>query len=241
MIRACTYWPSSSLRPAWRSWAAGPACLRATAGRGPVIHGAVSSCGVTAQLSRDCGWAPADPSSDLPHASVLGMKDGDLFPLGEGQVATPPSRTNGCQPRLTGRPSLRPSRSADPGRSPPRTPFDTHVVKPVVDRASAIVVEAPVEPDGALVLPLQLLTVEMLRRPPDSASSRGHAFASRGGPGRPALLGVRMCCPGSGSGDQHRHGAEQRPAKNTRGHETTGRRCCAAPGASAGPGSRAAR
>ena len=74
------------------------------------------------------------------------------------------------------RPSLPPPRSTGPERSLARTAACAPVAIPVVDRVNASVDEAPDQPDGALVLASQLLTVELLRQPLDSAQYTAAEF-----------------------------------------------------------------
>jgi hypothetical protein len=70
---------------------------------------------------------------------------------------------------MTNRPPRPPPHSTDPERSPPRTAADVHAANPAADPATASEGEAPDPLHDAFLLPSQLLTVEVLRQPLESA------------------------------------------------------------------------
>jgi hypothetical protein len=77
--------------------------------------------------------------------------------------------TNGSRRQMTGRPPSPPPRSTTRQRSLPRTTVDDHAASLAVDRVNASEDEAHDQPHDACLLPSQPLTVEVLRRPLDSA------------------------------------------------------------------------
>src|SRR5213593_418152 len=80
-----------------------------------------------------------------------------------------PRGTNG-RPQPATRPQPRlPPHSTNHRRSPPRIAAVPHAVPLAVDQASASVLAQPDRPVAASVLPSQLLAVEVLQRPLESA------------------------------------------------------------------------
>src|SRR5437899_13086497 len=82
-----------------------------------------------------------------------------------------PRGTNGRPPPATRPPPRPPPHSTSHRRSPPRIAAVPHAVPLAVDQASASVLALRDRPVAASLLPSQLLVVEALRRPVESAVS----------------------------------------------------------------------
>src|SRR5437763_11075142 len=80
-----------------------------------------------------------------------------------------PRGTNGRPPPATRPPPRPPPHSTSHRRSPPRIAAVPHAVPLAVDQASASVLALRDRPVAASLLPSQLLVVEALRRPVESA------------------------------------------------------------------------
>src|SRR5216117_2806135 len=90
-----------------------------------------------------------------------------------------PRGTNG-RPQPATRPQPRlPPHSTNHRRSPPRIAAVPHAVPLAVDQASASVLALRDRPVAASLLPSQLLVVEALRRPVESAQYTSIAFGQR--------------------------------------------------------------
>src|SRR3954453_16000822 len=98
-----------------------------------------------------------------------------------------PHETTGHQPPATHRPPGPPARSTCRWRSPPRTAGDPHAARPEDDPVNASAPAPPDLTDAAWTVPSQLLTLEALQRPLESAL--GPLVAMR--EGRPLAMGGR--------------------------------------------------
>ncbi len=78
--------------------------------------------------------------------------------------------TNANQPQATHQPPHRHPRSTTHQRSLPKTAPDAHAARPADDQATASPAATHDQPYEPSLLPLQLLTLETLRRPFESAS-----------------------------------------------------------------------
>src|SRR6266487_6235946 len=83
-----------------------------------------------------------------------------------------PAGTTAPPPPAIRHPPRRRPRWTARARSPSRTVADAHAAPPAADQASASVTGPPC-PTAVSVLPSQLLTVEVLRRPVESALPTG--------------------------------------------------------------------
>jgi hypothetical protein len=90
-----------------------------------------------------------------------------------------PHETTGHRPPVTPQRPRRPDRSTNQQRSPPRTAADPHAALPPGDQANASAPAPPDQIDAASAVPSQLLTVEVLRRPLESAQYTSFAFTQR--------------------------------------------------------------
>jgi len=132
---------------------------------------------IAPQFPRNRRRVPPEPECDFSNADVLCVQEGDLLALGKRQVAPdsgaklnggiPPFSRNHRGPISSYTPDSRAASSLDsPEQSPSRRPRDVRGVLRSDVHASVLARSAFPEPTAsALSLPLQLLGVEVLRRP----------------------------------------------------------------------------
>ena len=160
-------------------------------GRGPILQASATGCGVATQLTRNRRRTPTQAAGDLTHPTVAGVENRDLLfaqqktnsAPKQGQKKMGPSRhsrgTNANQPPPTHQPPHRHPRSTTHQRSLPKTAPDAHAARPADDQATASPAATHDQPYEPSLLPLQLLTLETLRRPFESTQYLSIRYINR--------------------------------------------------------------